>query len=94
MQNYSFYINEEKVLSNFFHPDQVFNFFHHSKNLRSSFYFSGSIHLIQSKCFQGEFLTLRPVDTTFYQRNLYLFHYNRVVGYCYTLIKCTAVVIR
>jgi hypothetical protein len=58
----------------FFHFYQVFHFTDHTQYLRSSFHLFGGMHLIETKSFQGKFLTLGPVDAALYLRDFNLCH--------------------
>jgi len=49
-------------LLNFLNLYQVLHLTDHTQYLRSGFHFLGSVKLVETQRFQGQFLTLRPVD--------------------------------
>ena len=59
-----------------FYFHQVLHSTDHTQYLRSGFYLFGSMHLLQTERLQGQFLTLRPVDTALDLCDLDLCHDN------------------
>jgi len=49
-------------LLNFLNLYQVLHLTDHTQYLRSGFHFLGSVQLVETQRFQGQFLTLRPVN--------------------------------